>query len=426
MKRKIIIALISVPILGLIAYSVWQNTRSDPAYESVEGVPVEVAFPERKDFDFTLLFTGSLEAMNTIYVMSGIPGIVEEILVSEGQQVEKDRLLVLMDSEVSRYQLDQAAAALKAAEAQYGQAQKGSRQGELDNMSALVEQAEEDLQLARDSFERTKRLYQSGTIAKSKYEEAESRVNSAETEVENAKRSLEMMREGAVEEELDAAQAHVESVRAQYKLVEKRFEDTRISSPVAGTVAKVLVDEKNQVGAGDAILVIIQDDPIVASVPAPEKYFGEILESFNSGNIMKARISTIAYGAERVFLGDVTEMDTVIDARSRTFDLKIHIDNSKGMLRPGMYAEVTLILESVSRAIVIPESALTQRQGKKGVFKIERSGKSAYARFTEVQTGMSQKTEVVVESGIDMEDSIIVDGNAFLEDGQQVRVVRSP
>jgi len=92
-------------------------------------------------------------------------------------------------------------------------------------------------------------------------------------------------------------------------------------------------------------------------------------------------------------------------------------------LRPGMYAEVEIILERVPDALLVPASAVLDRAGEKIVFVAEGTGEAAVAAARGVVPGLSSAGEVQILSGIDPGDNVIVEGNTFLEQGQRIGVL---
>jgi multidrug efflux pump subunit AcrA (membrane-fusion protein) len=88
-----------------------------------------------------------------------------------------------------------------------------------------------------------------------------------------------------------------------------------------------------------------------------------------------------------------------------------------------MYAEVELVLQRISDALLIPASALLDRGGQQIVFVVGGSGQEAVAYAREVVPGLSDAAEVQILSGIDLQDRVIVEGNSFLEDGQPIGVL---
>jgi HlyD family secretion protein len=430
-KPRFWIALAALVVLGLLSLAVVPRLlgRRNVA-DAAPPAAVVAARPRSGAAERTLRYSGTLRAKGTITVMSKVPGRLESLLVSEGQVVARDEPLARIEDKAVRLQLRQARAALQAAEAQYAKARQGVRAEELENARALHEKARKDLATAEESFQRSERLFRSGAIAKAQYEEAEGRLRSARTELENAGRTLQMLEEGAGPQEQEMAQSQVEAARASYELARLRLEDTEIRAPERGSVARILQDEGNTVGGAVPILVLVQDDPILAEVAVPERHYGELLEERDS---IRCRVRPSAYPDAGAFAGKITAVAPTVNPGSRTFTVSVEIPNPEMLLRPGMYAEVELVLERRESALLVPETAVLERGGRTVVFVLEEEGtadgqarRETVAREREVLTGLSGPGAIEILRGVSPADRLVVEGNAFLEDGQAVLVAEEP
>jgi HlyD family secretion protein len=414
------IVLIGVAAVLLWVVIRWVTAADNGTAEPEQRVTVRAELPRSGAIERVLSTSGTLTAGSTITVTSKVAGRIEAIPVQEGQGVARGELLVQIDEQTPRLQLDQAHAAWQAAQAQYEKALKGPRPEELENARALYEKAEKDLAMAEESFARSEQLYGSGTIPKAQFEQAESTLRAARTELENAGRSLQMLEQGASAEEKRMARAQADAARASYQLARLQLENTRIRAPGAAVVARVLQDEGNIVGTSTPILVLVQDERIQVEIELAEKYYGDIL---SSGGSLESRIFPQAYPGAEAFQGRIFTVAPTINPRSRTFTVTVDIADPRDLLRPGMYAEVELVLQRIPDALLIPASAMLERAGQRVVFVVEGSGRSAVASARKVVPGLTNAAEVQILSGIDPEDRVIVEGNSFLEEGQSIGVL---
>jgi HlyD family secretion protein len=414
------IVLIGVAAVLLWVVIRWVTAADNETAEPEQRVTVRAELPRSGAIERVLSTSGTLTAGSTITVTSKVAGRIEAIPVQEGQGVARGELLVQIDEQTPRLQLDQAHAAWQAAQAQYEKALKGPRPEELENARALYEKAEKDLAMAEESFARSEQLYGSGTIPKAQFEQAESTLRAARTELENAGRSLQMLEQGASAEEKRMARAQADAARASYQLARLQLENTRIRAPGAAVVARVLQDEGNIVGTSTPILVLVQDERIQVEIELAEKYYGDIL---SSGGSLESRIFPQAYPGAEAFQGRIFTVAPTINPRSRTFTVTVDIADPRDLLRPGMYAEVELVLQRIPDALLIPASAMLERAGQRVVFVVEGSGRSAVASARKVVPGLTNAAEVQILSGIDPEDRVIVEGNSFLEEGQSIGVL---
>ncbi len=414
-----------VVLIGVAASLLWVVIRSitaahNGAAVSEQRVTVTVEHPRIGAIERVLSTSGTVTADRTITVTSKVAGRIEVIPVQEGQGVARGELLVQIDEQTPRLQLDQADAAWQAAQAQYEKALRGPRPEELENARALYGKAEKDLATAEESLTRSEQLYRSGAIPKAQFEQVESTLRAARTELENAGRSLQMLEQGTSAEEKRIALAQANAARASYELARLQLENTRIRAPGPAVVARVLQDEGNIIGTSTPILVLIQDERIQIEIELAEKYYGDIL---SSGGSLESRIFPQAYPGTEAFQGRIFTVAPTINPRSRTFTVTVDITDPRDLLRPGMYAEVELILQRIPDALLIPASAVLERAGQQVVFVVEGSGGSAVAAARKVVPGLTSAAEVQILSGIDSQDLVIVEGNSFLEEGQPIGVL---
>jgi len=421
-KKRIWVSIIAAVALGLIAWAVTARVSANrrASQQPDRGVSVIVATARVGTIERVLSTSGTLKPINTVAVTSKVPGRLEKILVEEGQQVEEQQLLVRIEQETARLQVDQAYAAWRAVEAQYEKARRGVRKEELENARALYVKAGKDLEMAEESFRRSEELYRSGALAKAQYEEAESGLRAVRTELENAGRTVSMLEQGASPEEQEMARSQARAAKADYELAKLQLEYTEIKAPEPGIVARILSDEGNIVGTSTQILVLVQDNPIEAEIDVAEKYYGQIISDRDE---VTARIRPAAYPGSDFFSGSISSIAPTIDPGSRTFKVAVQIDNPKGLLRPGMYAEVDLVLERIPDAVLVPIAAVTERAGRTLVFVATGSGKDARASARDASVGIASPGEVQIVSGIDPGEQVIVEGNAFLENGQWIQIV---
>jgi HlyD family secretion protein len=424
-RRIVAIALVSL-LVALVAWGLLRGMLGgEPERVAVAGVAVVTEAPDRRDVEEILRYPGTLSPRQTITVVPKVSGRVDRIHVAEGDRVSAGALLVTIDSESVSLQADQAYAAWQAAEAQLRKAERGVRNEELENAAATLAQAEDDFEIAERNLERSKRLFDAGTIPRAKYEEAESAVGAAETTLENARRSLAMMREGATSEDLDAVRAQAEALKAQYDLAALQKGEALVTAPSPGTVAKLLVDPGNLVGPGTALLALVSEHPIHAIIAIPEKHYSRFAGSAASSAAVpktEVRVYPVAYGSAERFAGTLERVSPLIDPQSRTFTVEATVPNLDGRLRPGMYVNAEIVIDRRADSLTVPESALVTRDGMLAVFVVE-TGNSEHARMREISVGLRSDGVVEVLGGLEEADRVVTDGNAFLEDGQLVRII---
>jgi len=197
------------------------------------------------------------------------------------------------------------------------------------------------------------------------------------------------------------------------------FQPAEVTSPVRGIVGRVYLDKGARVsppdpgpGMGTAILRIVNMDQVKVVVNVIERDFSKIKLN------QKAALSVGAYPDE-TFTGKITLISPTINPVTRTASVEIIIPNRNHRLKPGMFAQVDIIIREKDDAILIPTYAVLEQSDINKVF-ILANGK---ATSEVVQLGADQGELVEVISGVDVGDSLVVAGHHKISSGEAVRVL---
>jgi HlyD family secretion protein len=390
--------------------------QPDATVEPDPPAPVVLAPVVFGDAEQTARYSGNLTPETSTAILPKVGGRVTAVEVGAGQSVAAGDVIARIEDEVLRLQVAQARAAFDAATAQYRQAERGARTQQLQIARADIDQATSALATARSNLDRTERLFEADAVSRREYEEAQDRFQAAETQVENARRRLDLMEVGASDEELAMARANAEAAERRLELAQLQLDYASVTTPVAGTVASVLVEAGEMVGVETPLAVVVNDRLIYAKISVPERLYGDFLG--REGN-MPVRVFPEAYREREPFSGTVSAVATTLDARSRTFEVEVAIPNDDGRLRPGMYVNAFFVLESYTQVAQIPDSAVYRRDGRDVGFVVEDGVATMVPlRVLDIPGPMS-----VVEDGLHGTERIIVEGAAFIADGDRVEVV---
>ncbi|MEI8094971.1 MAG: efflux RND transporter periplasmic adaptor subunit [Spirochaetales bacterium] len=423
-RRFLIAAAVVVVVAGVIIvprlFNESHGELTGEVYPPVVLGPATIAPLTQK-----LTFSGHLKPADTTTLVAKIGGKILAILVKEGDKVVEGQLLGRLEDDVVRLQAEQAAAAYQAAKAQLQKVTTAVRPEELSSAKASLAQAEEDLVNAKTTLDRTKNLYDSGTLPKSKYEDAQSKVKAAETSIDNARRQVKLMEDGARSEDIQMAQAQANAQGKQLELAQLQQDYAQLKAPISGRVAVIHVERGNTIGPGMPFLTIVSDSDIFASVMIPEPYYGAF---YTDPSGFEVNVTPIAWKDHPPFRGRITEVASIIDGASRSFDVEMAVDNPNHLLKPGMFAEVELVRKTKDNVTQVPEKTLLNRDGKTVLFVALPAADPAkpavrVVKMVEVKTAAKGANMVQIVSGIETNTQIVLQGNTFLEDGQKVTVV---
>ncbi len=250
-------------------------------------------------------------------------------------------------------------------------------------------------------------------LARLAYEELELAEQKARTQLERLRadyaRSEKLAREDLVSEEdftrlgFDLKQAEID-----WKQKALELERTRIVSPIAGTITERMIRVGQLKRQNDAVYRMVDFASIVAPVFVPEKYIGELHVG------QKALLTAPALPGTKI-AGHVLRIAPVVDSQSGT--VRVTIDPGPSTrLRPGMFANVKLVLDRHENVVVIPKKAIVYEDERPGIFVV--AGGKAERRAITLGYQDEQRAEVV--SGLDEGELVVLVGQSALKDGSEV------
>jgi HlyD family secretion protein len=298
-------------------------------------------------------YSGVIEAYQ-VNVSPEVAGRVLSVSAQEGESVQAGRELVRLDSAVLDAQREQAAAALKAAQAAAKAAasnlelvQAGPSDQQLAAAQAAVDQAQVALDSAKDAYDTlSATLKDTPDGKKALYQQ-----NQAEAAVKNAQAQYDLLKAGPRQQQVDAAQAQADAAAAQaqaaeaaLKTVEEQVKRFTLSAPVSGVVLSRSIEPGEYAVPGASLLVIGRLDALTLTVYIPEDRYGQIqldqtvpvqVDSF-PGQTFQGKVTAIADQAEFT----PRNVQTTASRKSTVFAIKIALQDPDGKLKPGMPADV--------------------------------------------------------------------------------------
>jgi RND family efflux transporter MFP subunit len=133
----------------------------------------------------------------------------------------------------------------------------------------------------------------------------------------------------------------------------------------------------------------------------------------------KAHVKVDAY-PDTEFYGMVTLVSPTLDSLTHSANVEITIPNPNYLLKPGMFAEIELVVGKAENLILIPRHTILIEAGKKKVFVI----KDGKAEERWVETGFSEEGLTYIENGLNPLDSLVTLGQSQLQAGDEVRVIK--
>ena len=219
-------------------------------------------------------------------------------------------------------------------------------------------------------------------------------------------------------EELRRAETALEDAKATWEQSLLTEDRARMLTPIGGVLMELARDARGMpiadgqlVSQGFQVARIAPVDSLVADIDL----VGPELARVHPGQ--KGRLRHFAW-EDITFEGAVVRLSPEVDPTTHTFRAEVAINNPGGLLRPGMFVEVTLVVEQRTDVPVIPREAVTERGGRRVVFVLD--GQRAVRR--EVVLGLGDDEIAEVRQGLEVGERIVVRGLETLTDGTRVRV----
>ncbi len=213
---------------------------------------------------------------------------------------------------------------------------------------------------------------------------------------------------------LDEARAKLKVDEASLALKQAMLDKYNLSAPFDGVLGLRQVSVGDFVSPGTAIVNLESIDPIKVDFRVPEAF----LTAVKTGQQIAIAVDAMP---DRTFNGQISAIDPQVDPAGRSVVIRAKIPNPDDMLKPGLFARVTLTLGRTEESILVPEQAVVPVGTQHFVYRVVE-GKVA---VTKVKLGQRRAGEVEIVEGLSRGDTVITAGHLKVRDGQPVQVMPS-
>ena len=323
---------------------------------SAAGLAVACSAPPPSN---TLTASGNVEATE-VQIAAEVGGRIVELRVEEGDRVKAGDVIATLDTKDTELQMERARAERAAAAAQLRLLQAGARSEDVRQAEAQVaavtsEIAAIDVEIgnAQTDLERFESLLRANAGSQKQRDDAKARVDlalerkrNAEERVRVSRASLDRVRAGARQEELDNARARVATVDAQLAVLDKSLRDAQVVAPVGGIVTQKIVDAGELVPARAPLVVVTDLDHAWANLFVPEPVVPRIALGqpatirTDAGTTVPGKVTFVSPRAEFT----PRNVQTADERSKLVYRVKVTADNSAGILKQGMPVDADFVL----------------------------------------------------------------------------------
>jgi multidrug efflux system membrane fusion protein len=362
------VAVLALAVIGGGAF--YAGTPEAPAAPAPEPhrVPVVTTAVQSKDVPIYLRGVGTVIAYNNVVVRSQITGQLVSVNFKQGQTVHKSDLLAEIDPRPYQAQVDQT------------EANRDRDQAQLVN--------------AQSNLDRYTKLGANGWATPQLIE--------------------------AQKAQLGQLQAMVKSDEALIEAAKVNLSYTKLTAPIDGVTGIRQIDNGNVIHPTDpnGLVDVTQIQPISVIFTLPETDFAEI-----QAQMAKGSLTVLAYSQDdktQLDSGTLELIDNQILQTTGTIRLRANFPNAKRLLWPGELVNARLLLETRPNGLTIPPSAV--QQGPKGSY-VYAIGPDDRAQYRPVTVAQISDGEALIDSGLQPNETVVVDGQYGLQPGSLVDVL---
>ncbi|TDU24388.1 membrane fusion protein (multidrug efflux system) [Panacagrimonas perspica] len=318
----------------------------------------------------TVEYVAETEAFNTVEIRPRVGGLLDKVEIVEGARVKKGQVLFVIDSQP--YLAARAEARAAVAQAR-----------------SATEQAERD-------FERVSPLAAMNAVSQQEVD--------------------------AVKARLSAGRASVDAALAALKTAELNLDYTTVTAPIDGIVGRAQIRIGGLVTAYSTLLTTVYDtDPMYVNFSISER---RMLELQHRYGINREKPSPTA--VFHVVLADGTEhagpvklnfIDAAVDRATGTLPIRLVVDNEKGELLTGQFARVLVDTDRLDNALLVPQRAVQELQGKTSVWVVDADNK---VQPRDVTMGARIGSDWLVQQGLKAGEHVVIEGMQKLKPGAPV------
>lgn len=354
---RLLLLIMMMALIGMPLVS----CKKEKKVEKENLINVRIQSAEKKQIRPYIETTGTLKADEEVTVSSEVDGIVKNIKVEEGYPVGRGTLL----AEINQidYVLDERRA------------------------DAALKQAQASLANAKAEYQRKESLYREELVTKQQFDDISTRVTLAEADVSRAKASLDTSRE--------------------------RLFRTKIYSQLNGMVKEKKVSVGDYVRNGSPLFQLIKIDQLKLNFTISEKD----MAGLKTGQEVDFTVDSFP---DKKFTGKVYLLYPNVEERTRTLQAEAMVPNANRLLKPGLFARLSIYTAATRDAVVAPLTALMYDNSTISIFVVE--GNVAHQRI--IKTGGKYGENVEIVEGLKEKEQVVVVGQNNLSEGVKVNVAR--
>jgi len=379
-RTCIILAMLTVPV------------SIDPASAQMPATKVVTAKTRELEAPSTITLVGTVRAVRRSEIGSEMAGIVKTMFCRQGDLVESGAPLCKLDDTSLVLRLAEARANLDSLKARHEELLAGTREQELKQLKALLEESVANYDRWKFEMGRIDRLYQGSDSNDKEYQDTLASYRSTEQRMIAAQAAYDLAVEGPRKEVIAQAAYEVAEQQAVVDRLQSDIDKTSIRAPFAGYVVERYAEVGRWIPAGGRVVELADLATVLARVDVPES----ALPYLNVGDTTRVKVDAL----RQTFHGRIKHIIRQADEIARTFPVEIELENEDGLLAGGMFVRATVPTGAIHRVVAVPKDAIVEREGVDYVAVVlPHQQDSTMAALTAVTVGAEIEDWIAIRSG---------------------------
>ncbi|WP_051670141.1 efflux RND transporter periplasmic adaptor subunit [Bryobacter aggregatus] len=368
---------------------------------------VEVASVAQEDVQVRNEWVATIDGNVNAQIQAQVMGYLIKQQYQEGAFVRKDQILFEIDPRPFQAVVDQTAGQLAQAEGQVAQAESQVTQAESQVAQAAAQLAKAEQDVKRDSP-----LVQARAIAQSQLDAELQAKAAAEAAWKASKANVGVSLAG-----VKSAQAAVKVAKANLAQAELNLGFTKVRSLIDGIAGVAQTQIGNLVKNDTVLTTVSQLNPFRVYFPISEHEYLTLSSTLLKNHQAAPLQLILGNGKVYEHPGRVSFADRQVDSQTGTIRMAATFANPGNVMRPGQFGRIRAQTGEQKGALLIPQRAVTELQGKQQVALVGADNK---VQIRTIKLGQSVGSRYVVEHGLQVGDRVIVEGLAKAMDGGMV------
>ncbi|MDA0692637.1 MAG: efflux RND transporter periplasmic adaptor subunit [Nitrospinae bacterium] len=415
--------------LSLFAFTACTKTNAeDKSGKPDKPVPVVVTQVKKQAANIKIELPGTILAWATTRMAAEIDGRVEKFFYQEGEYIQKGKSIVQLHTRPLELELDFAQAEKQQVANRLKELRTGTRVEVLDGARAGLGKAQARVDLTNQEFKRIKKLKDDGVLSVNEYDKAVGQLEEARAQFNEKKAQLDEHVAGPRIEQIQQQESSLSAAEAKVNIIKDQIQRGTAFAPFNGFLVKKETEIGQWLEKGDPLFTLIAVDPVKAEVHLPQSQFNKIQLGMSAQVIIETEDPN---ESNKIFNGEVIEKIQSGDPQSRTFPVRIKIDNPKSEIAVGMLVRVKFYQQTQGKTqLYVPKDALVRSPFATVVWRVDKKEDQTFqAEKVTVKPGDLSDSLVSIEpenDGIKENDWVVVHGNERLRPGNQVTITQSP